>query len=173
MRDFKCKSPDTCVRNSECDCIIPYDWNCKSIDREAFYASEKLLTSDKDMAELEARIRNSSISTPNEDSNKSQRLNTGKPQCNEIDPAFILGIAKVLTKSREKYDRANWTKSTDWRTPYDSAMRHLLAFQSGEDNDAETGQSHLLHCATNLMFLHYYANTQPENDDRIFKKKDK
>ena len=101
---------------------------------------------------------------------KSTRYNQGKPQSNEIDPAFILGIAKVLTKSREKYDRANWIKSTSWEIPYDCLMRHIMAFQSGEDFDKESGNHHLLHAATNLMFLYYYVQTQPENDSRIFKK---
>lgn len=104
---------------------------------------------------------------------QSARYNQGKPQTNEIDPNFILGIAKVLTKSREKYERANWTRETKWSTPYDSCMRHIIAFQSGEDIDKESGQHHLLHAATNLMFLFYYTQNQPQNDDRVFKKESK
>lgn len=101
----------------------------------------------------------------------SLRFNTGKPGSSELDPAFIMGIADVMTKAREKYDRANWAKGNDWSVPYDSMMRHLMAFQAGDDFDKETGKHHLLHAATNIMFLYYYYNNFPELDDRIFKKK--
>ena len=104
---------------------------------------------------------------------ESKRYNSGKAQTNEIDPSFILGMAEVLTKSREKYDRANWTLPTNWSTPYDSMMRHIMAFQKGEELDAESGNSHLLHAAVNLMFLYYHSINSPETDDRIFKKENK
>lgn len=101
----------------------------------------------------------------------SLRLNDGKVQTREIDPAFILGIGEVLTKSREKYDHFNWTKKTKFSTPYESMMRHILSFQSGEDFDKETNSHHLLHAATNIMFLYYHAtNNLEESDDRFFKK---
>ncbi len=102
---------------------------------------------------------------------KSLRFNEGKIQTKEVDPAFILGIGAVLTKSREKYPAFNWQKDTAWSIPYESMMRHLMAFQSGEELDPETKLSHLLHCATNIMFLYYYTQRQPQNDDRGFIKK--
>jgi hypothetical protein len=100
----------------------------------------------------------------------SLRFNSGKPQTSEIDPEFIIGIAKVLTKSREKYERANWALGNNWSVPYESMMRHLMAFQAGEEFDNESGQHHLLHAATNIMFLYYYSQNFPQFDDRIFKK---
>ena len=100
---------------------------------------------------------------------QSLRYNEGKIQTNEIDPDFILGIGEVLTKSRSKYPEFNWQGSTKWSTPYNSLMRHLMAFQKGEDNDKESLCHHLLHAATNLMFLYYYTQTQQKNDDRGFK----
>lgn len=100
----------------------------------------------------------------------SDRKNEGKVQTREIDPAFILGIGEVLTKSRDKYPEGNWMKETKLSTPYESAMRHLAAFWAGDDVDKETLQSHLLHCATNLMFLHYHMTSGKGIDDRLFKK---
>ncbi len=100
----------------------------------------------------------------------SQRFNQGKVQTREIDPAFILGIGEVLTKSRAKYDHFNWCKPTKLSTPYESMMRHILAFQSGENFDKETSSHHLLHAATNLMFMYYHIQNNPEeSDDRFFK----
>lgn len=100
----------------------------------------------------------------------SLRFNTGKSQTNEISPKFLLAMGAVLEKSRQKYPRGNWEKGNDYSVPYDSMMRHLLAWQSGEGKDPESGLSHLAHAALNLMMLHYYEENYPEFDDRIFKK---
>ncbi len=104
---------------------------------------------------------------------ESLRYNTGKTQVREVDPSFILGIGEVLTKSREKYPEMNWALPTKFSTPYESCMRHLMKFWSGEDIDSESNKHHLLHVATNVMFLYYHAINNPESDDRGFKKKEK
>lgn len=100
----------------------------------------------------------------------SLRFNSGKPQSNEISPKFLLDMGAVLEKSRQKYPRGNWAKGNSYSVPFDSMMRHILAWQSGESIDSESGQSHLAHAALNLMMLHYYEEMFPEFDDRIFKK---
>lgn len=99
---------------------------------------------------------------------KSLRLNEGKIQTRELDPNFILAMGEVLTLSRSKYEHFNWTKATDWSTPYESMMRHLMAFQKGENVDPDDGCSHLAKAAVNLMFLHYYVHNYPHLDDRKF-----
>lgn len=104
---------------------------------------------------------------------ESLRFNTGKIQTKEIDPDFVLGIGDVLTKSREKYPAFNWCKPTPFSVPYESMMRHLMAFQKGEEFDVESGKHHLLHVATNVMFLYYQLMNHPEMDDRGFKKEKK
>lgn len=103
--------------------------------------------------------------------NESKRYNSGKIQTREIDPAFILGIGEVLTKSRAKYAQFNWAKPTKLSTPMESLERHLLAFKAGENFDKETQSHHLLHAATNIMFMYYHIVNNPEySDDRFFKK---
>jgi hypothetical protein len=109
---------------------------------------------------------------PSDSKQKSARHNQGKIQTREIDPDFILGIGEVLTKSRAKYDSFNWQKDTPFSVPYESLFRHLMAFQKGEEYDNETGCHHLLHAATNLMFLYYHRNNTVM-DDRGFKKENK
>lgn len=98
------------------------------------------------------------------------RHNSGKVQIREVDPAFIIGLGEVLTSSREKYDEGNWQKETKLSTPYESAMRHLMKYWSGESIDEETNCHHLLHAATNLMFLYYHETSGKGIDDRLFKK---
>lgn len=101
---------------------------------------------------------------------QSARHNSGKTQVRELDPAFIMGLGEVLTASRSKYEEGNWMKETKFSTPYESAMRHLMKFWSGEEFDEETGKHHLLHAATNLMFLYYHTRSGVGIDDRLFKK---
>lgn len=113
------------------------------------------------------------IGATQQSSTGSLRYNSGKPQLNEISPKFLLEMGAVLEKSRQKYPRGNWEKGNNYSVPYDSMMRHLLAWQSGESIDKESGLSHLAHAALNLMMLHYYESNYPEFDDRIFKKEKK
>lgn len=104
---------------------------------------------------------------------QSVRHNTGKVQLREIDPSFVLGLGQVLTASRERYDEGNWMKETKLSTPYESCMRHLMKFWNGDELDDDTKLDHLLHAATNIMFLYYHKSSGKGIDDRLFKKKDK
>lgn len=107
------------------------------------------------------------------ETSQSARHNTGKTQVRELDPSFILGMGEVLTASREFYAEGNWMKETKFSTPYESAQRHILKFWSGEDLDDGpngTGKHHLLHAATNLMFLYFHTSSGVGIDDRLFKK---
>jgi hypothetical protein len=120
----------------------------------------------KERAQIVTRVLTGEAEVPQQ----SERFNTGKVQLREIDPDFIKGLGEVLTASRAKYDEGNWMKETKFSTPYESAQRHLLKFWNGEELDEETKCHHLLHCATNLMFLYYHTTSGKGIDDRLFKK---
>lgn len=95
------------------------------------------------------------------------RANQGKPEYHQL-PLFALeGVCHVLMYGAKKYKRANWAKGMVWSIPFDCAMRHLIAWQRGEDIDPESGQPHLDHALTNLIFLSAYRSLYPEGDDRI------
>jgi len=100
----------------------------------------------------------------------SLRYNNGKPKMSTLPPEFLLGIAKVLTHGEEKYGRFNFVKGNNVSVPYDSAMRHILAYMSGDTNDSESGEHHLLHAAINVMMMWLYDTEFPELDDREYKK---
>lgn len=92
------------------------------------------------------------------------KFDFGKPLFSLIEPKFALELAKVLTMGAEKYGPEDW-KTTDnaHRRYLDALHRHLNAFERGEMNDPESGQSHLAHVAANAMFLHWFA-CNPKND---------
>jgi hypothetical protein len=74
--------------------------------------------------------------------------------------------AAVLQFGAEKYAEHNWRKGFAWSRPLAAAMRHITAFNAGEDRDPESGLSHLAHAACCIMFLLEFEKTHPELDDR-------
>ena len=74
-----------------------------------------------------------------------------------ISPQALLGMVAVLTFGANKYEDRNWEKGMAYSRPYAAALRHLLAWWTGEDNDPETGLSHLDHAACCIHFLSHYV----------------
>ena len=74
--------------------------------------------------------------------------------------------AAVLKFGAIKYAEHNWRKGFTWSRPLSAAMRHLTAFNNGEDKDPESGLSHLAHAACCIMFLLEFEKTHKELDDR-------
>lgn len=102
------------------------------------------------------------------------RFNEGKLRVDLITPEITKGIAEVLTFGANKYGDSNWCKGQKWSKVIASLKRHLLAIESGEDFDKESGLKHINHVLCNAGFLTTYYKTHPEYDDRqtlIFDKK--
>lgn len=94
------------------------------------------------------------------------RFNAGKPDYSLIPLCTLEDEAKVWMYGKAKYAEWNWAKGMKWSVPFASLMRHLAAWQSGEDNDPETGLPHLAHIMCNVRMLTHYAEAYPEGDDR-------
>ena len=109
------------------------------------------------------------------DTKKSSDISVGgalrydgeKPNIALIPVECITAIAEVFTFGAEKYEHDNWRKGMAWSRSYNSAMRHLLAFWQGENNDVESGLSHLAHAMVNLIFLYWYTLFFKQGDDRF------
>lgn len=104
----------------------------------------------------------------------SVRHNKDKPEMSQLDPRFVMAMAELLTEADKcgKYDTYNWAKGQKYTVVYDSLMRHMTAFMTGEDMDPESEKSHLIHAACNIMFLwNNWMQENPEFDDRFFKEK--
>lgn len=98
------------------------------------------------------------------------RYNSGKAPLEMIPLHLLEGAARVFhdvtTREVNPYPKWNWLKENDWSVPYACMMRHLSKWQMGEDNDPETGRSHLHHAMCNLLMLTHYAEQYPNRDDR-------
>jgi hypothetical protein len=94
------------------------------------------------------------------------RYNTGKPDYSLIPLCTLEDEAKVWMYGEQKYAAYNWTRGMPWSVPFACAMRHLAAWQRGEENDPESNLPHLAHAMCNLRMLTLYKDVYPEGDDR-------
>jgi len=94
------------------------------------------------------------------------RYNEGKPDFSLIPLVTLEEEARVWMYGAKKYAAHNWMKGMPWSVPLACALRHIAAWQAGEDIDSESGQTHLAHAMCNLRMLMLYTNTYPEGDDR-------
>lgn len=94
------------------------------------------------------------------------RFNDGKPAF-DLLPLFVLTPAlEVLDYGRRKYAAWNWCKGQPYSVVMASMLRHLSAFQAGEDTDPESGLSHVGHILCNALFLSFMWLRCRDMDDR-------
>lgn len=106
--------------------------------------------------------------------NGGLRYDDSKPRIDLIPTDALLSLAEVYTKactpSKEfpegKYPPRNWERGMLWSRCYNSLMRHTLAWQAGEDKDAESGLHHMAHVAWNALALLSYYLRGIGSDDR-------
>lgn len=99
-----------------------------------------------------------------------QKLDDGKLPLQLLDPAALEEVAKVLAFGAKKYAPNNWRKGLSYTRVLGATLRHLFAFARGEDNDPETGLSHIAHAKCELMFLlSYIVSKRSDLDDRVGK----
>lgn len=85
----------------------------------------------------------------------------------DLMPMEALGqIARVYGMGAKKYDDHNWRKGYKWGLSFSSMEHHLRAWQSGQDNDPESGLPHLAHAAGHCLTLLTFGEEHPELDDR-------
>lgn len=93
---------------------------------------------------------------------------SGKPDWSLVPFESLEGMVKVLGFGAAKYSEWNWTDGGGfkWMRVMASCLRHLFAWSRGQDNDPESGLSHIYHAQCNLLFLaHYVGNKEKFNKD--------
>lgn len=102
----------------------------------------------------------------NEVDGNAQRFNHGKLRMDLVPVSAVNALARVLTYGAAKYDPNNWRRGFEYSVPYACLMRHMMAWQDGEDIDSESGLSHLDHAIANLAMLIEFERECPHLDDR-------
>ena len=75
-------------------------------------------------------------------------------------------VVRVLMFGASRYGRNNWTQGMAHTRFSDAAIRHIIAWQHGQDRDEESGVHHLAHAACGLLFLVAYSLRGIGTDDR-------
>ena len=94
------------------------------------------------------------------------KFDNNKLPLNLLSTEAMNQTAAVLAFGAEKYAEHNWRNGFAWSRPLAAAMRHITAFNDGEDKDPESGLSHLAHAACCIMFLLEFEKTSKHLDDR-------
>lgn len=88
------------------------------------------------------------------DPNPKDLIGKSKPQMHLIPPVAEVLTAKVFELGAAKYGPYNWRDHDVQATVYISAARrHLAAWLDGEDDDPESGVTHLAHVASCMAIL--------------------
>lgn len=94
------------------------------------------------------------------------KFDHGKPKFDFIPFDLLAGENRVWAKGALKYGPSQWRKGMPMTQPFNALLRHLFAFMRGEDNDPETGESHLDHAACCLRMMQNTKAYYPHHDDR-------
>lgn len=111
------------------------------------------------------KLGNLPITSPNEPEGGIKH-DKGKPDFTYLSYEFLEQVALVRDFGSKKYSRSNWKKGFKVTRSLAACLRHIFSFLRGEDNDRESGLSHLAHAACCLEHAIYDMIHHPENDDR-------
>lgn len=89
-----------------------------------------------------------------------------KPRVDLLPSTPLVMIAEVLDFGARKYAPHNWRGGFDQSRLIGATMRHLLAYNDGEDIDPESGLSHMAHAGCCVLFLLEHIAKGIGNDDR-------
>jgi len=82
-------------------------------------------------------------------------------QLMQVANVFDFGAKKYYANSYRDGDTVVWSRT------YGSIIRHMMLFWAGEDNDQESGLSHLAHAGTQLFILMEHFKNNKDKDDRF------
>ncbi len=95
------------------------------------------------------------------------RFNEGKARWGLVPQSALLPMVQVLEFGAKKYAAHNWMKGLSITQICESMKRHLDSFMEHENNDPESGISHIGHIQCNAMFLSWMMENRPDLDDRF------
>jgi hypothetical protein len=82
---------------------------------------------------------------------------SGKLNWSLVPWSAMESVVRVLMRGAVRYGIGNWMHVPEARDRYFSAaMRHLLAWQGGEDLDEDDKEPHLSHAICCLLFLSWF-----------------
>ena len=95
------------------------------------------------------------------------KYDSGKPRYDLIPTEVLDAYATILAFGAKKYSDRNWQRGFTYGRVFGALMRHMWAWWKCEDNDPESGFSHLWHAIFNVAALIYFESKGVGQDDRV------
>lgn len=95
-----------------------------------------------------------------------KKFDTGKTRWDLMDFGILNEVAEVITIGADRYGDDNYKKVKPFKPRYiGAAIRHWVAWITGEVLDPDTGKHHLAHMICNLIFLIWGDRNLKETDN--------
>lgn len=92
---------------------------------------------------------------------------SGKPDLSLVPRVLIEAVAQALQFGEGKYGRYNYLKGFDSHRLIAACLRHLIAYQDGENLDPESNLPHLSHAVACLAMLMHCQQVGTLKDTRF------
>jgi Domain of unknown function (DUF5664) len=92
-----------------------------------------------------------------------------KPDLSLLPREFLDEVAKAMQYGEKKYGRYNYRGGMAWHRIVAACMRHITAWNDGEDCDSESGVSHLGHAGACILMLCVSVKNKSGEDTRYKK----
>lgn len=83
----------------------------------------------------------------------AQKFDADKARMELLPPEAMEKVARVFTYGAKKYAPWNFRKGMARTRLLGAALRHLFSWSRGEEQDSESGESHLAHAACCVLML--------------------
>lgn len=91
----------------------------------------------------------------------------GKPDLAQIPTEALESIARAFMDGEKKYGRYNFKKGMDWSKLISAVLRHMRAFNKGEDYASDSKLHHLGHAGAGICILLDYYHNNLGTDNRF------
>lgn len=94
------------------------------------------------------------------DSGAVRDMAEGKGRCDLLPACAVLRLARHFENGAKKYNDRNWEKGIPIHSFIDSAIRHLMKYLDGQDDE-----DHLIAAAWNCMCAAWTEEKRPDLQD--------
>jgi Domain of unknown function (DUF5664) len=103
---------------------------------------------------------------------EAKKYDEHKPDLSLVPRELMDAAARAFMFGAQKYGRYNYKLGGfEWHRLIAAALRHITAYNEGEDKDPESGLSHLDHAAATIGMLLVYVKGNLGTDTRYKRKK--
>lgn len=107
------------------------------------------------------------VESISKDTNPKDAVGIAKAPISVIPQQVLLEVGLAMMEGARKYGAYNYRDAgVRASVYYDATMRHLIAWWEGQDQDPDSGLSHITKAITSLMVLRDAAMNEMVNDDR-------